>query len=108
MNRSPAHASLAKSVSENKIGVFKRKFTAREIEIFESVAGDALRIYGYETVSVCDRPARAAERLGFLLEDNVIRYVRKFGRPGIIKQDFEEAWQRGTRKFVRSWAKVVC
>lgn len=45
------HNSLIGDISSQKIGVFKRKFRKREIEIFEAVAGDALRIHNYSLVT---------------------------------------------------------
>ncbi len=36
------HSSLTKGISTNKIGVYRRTFTPRDIEVFESIAGETL------------------------------------------------------------------
>ena len=38
---------LNEPISDRKVEIYKKAFTMREIEIFESVAGDMLKAYGY-------------------------------------------------------------
>jgi len=103
------HSGLNKTVSGEKVGVFKTRFTEREIEIFELVAGDALDIYGYQRASKDGKPVRASERVYFFLQDGFYRYQRKLFRPQMLKhlgKEIKLATQRRIRRAMRLSRKV--
>jgi len=77
IKQSALHTSLKNSISANKIGIFKRKLSNREVEIFESIAGDLLELAGYQLVTDGKTRLRLAEKVHFFTEDYVYRYLRK-------------------------------
>lgn len=94
------HVSLRQAISQAKSGVFKRSFTLREIGWFESVAGEALRHYGYELVTDGKQRPSLLRRMVFLVEDRVVRYVRKFRQPRAlfhIGKELRLVWQHRLR-----------
>ncbi|NET82464.1 MAG: sulfotransferase [Moorea sp. SIO1F2] len=78
------HDSLNKSISSQKIGVFKSKFKTREIEIFESIAGEALTGYGYSLETSGKTHIKRKEMIVFFIEDYLLRYLKKFVRPDMM------------------------
>jgi len=75
------HSSLGRGISAKKVGIYKRALTRREIEIFESVALDALVEYGYRPEFTAPRPATWLERMRSLTSDVVLRWYRKLLNP---------------------------
>lgn len=73
--------SLQKPISDKKIGSFKNVFNGREIEIFESIASDALKLYDYQLVSSGNTDVTIQERIKFFVIDKFYRYYRKYFRP---------------------------
>jgi hypothetical protein len=51
IDTAPLHRSLGKSISDAKIGIFRTALSQRELEIFESIAGESLEDYGYSPVT---------------------------------------------------------
>ncbi|MBN1669741.1 MAG: sulfotransferase [Kiritimatiellae bacterium] len=84
------HSSLNQAISTAKVGIFKTRFTAREIEIFEAEAGDALRLYNYPLCTSNPANASAYERWAARLQDGVFRYYRKLVRPSLYGQILKE------------------
>ena len=102
------HASLRRAITASKIGVYKTAFTARQVEIFEAAAGDALVRHGYELTIERPRPATPAEQVAAFMQDSTVRYARKFKQPGALKQIGKElklALQQSARNQVRRWCR---
>jgi hypothetical protein len=85
----PWHASLRQGINSSKIGIYRRKFTAREIEILEFIEGDALRMYGYATEHESPRAPTFAERLYAFAADRLVRWYRKLHLPRVFWQDVQ-------------------
>ncbi len=79
------HGMLKGGISENKVGIYKSRFSMREIEIFETVAGDALKLYGYELTTPASARITPVESMSFFMTDNIFRYSRKLFRPQPFK-----------------------
>lgn len=75
------HASLGRGIFTRKVGIYRQALTRREIEIFESVARDALVEYGYQPEFTAPRPATWAERVRSAFSDVVLRWYRKLLNP---------------------------
>lgn len=75
------HSSLGRGISTKKVGIYRRALSDREIEIFESVARDALVAYGYQPEFASPRPATPLERLDALISDRALRWYRKLHSP---------------------------
>jgi hypothetical protein len=84
------HANLKKAISSGKIGVYKNAFAPRQIELFESVAGDWLTRHGYARDFERPRPPTRLEKVRAFLLDHTIRYIRKFFQPGAVRQISKE------------------
>lgn len=98
------HGMLKGGISENKVAVYKARFSEREIEIFETVAGDALKLYGYQLSTAASARITPAEELSFFMTDHVFRYARKFARPRPfthLSKELRLEWQQRTRAFLR-------
>jgi hypothetical protein len=78
------HSSLRQGISTDKIGVYRRKFTARDIEVFESIAGATLSDYGYVPDHASGRTVTALQRAYAELADRVVRWARKLLHPSVI------------------------
>lgn len=100
VTRGDWHASLRQGISTAKIGVYRQKFAAREIEIFEAVAGDALTVYGYGRDCSAPRSVTARERLSGFVTDRAVRWYRKLQHPTTIWMAVQRRL-RFTRRFVR-------
>ena len=98
------HGSLKGGISEDKVAVFKTRFSEREIEIFETVAGDALKLYGYQLTTGAAAKLTAGEKVSFFLADSLSRYMRKLFRPQPFKylgKELALEWQFKTRTLLR-------
>jgi len=105
MDRAPHHRLISAPISEQKIGAFRTGLTRRDIEIFEAVAGDTLRRYGYALLT--DGKARLTwrDRLRIALEDTVLRSQRKVRDPALFRQlrrEIKESIQLRVRAFLRT------
>lgn len=99
------HRSLLNPITEAKVGVFKARFSQRELEIFESIAGDTLAQYGYPRVTQGTDAVRWHEHLRFFILDYGVRYLRKAVNPSLYRdtaRQVRETAQRRIRKLVRS------
>jgi hypothetical protein len=85
----PWHASLRRGISAAKVGIYRRAFTAREIEIIESIQREWLRAYGYATEHAAPRPAGLREKLYALFADRLVRWYRKAHYPRVFRQDLQ-------------------
>ena len=105
VNAATLHGSLNKSISGQKIGVFKSKFKPREIEIFESIAGETLTGYGYSLETSGKTQIKPNEMIVFFIEDYLLRYLIKFVRPDmitLITRQIKFEAQLRTRKLLRA------
>jgi hypothetical protein len=94
------HASLKKGISAGKIGAYVTAFPARQVELFEAVAGTWLTRHGYDRQFDRPRPPTRREEAAAFLLDHTVRYLRKFAQPGAIPQIAKElklALQQGFR-----------
>ena len=64
-------------ISTKKIGIYKKVFTFREIEIFESISKDALEIYNYKLQSTGSAKLKKREQFNFFIFDYLVRYLHK-------------------------------
>ena len=77
------HFAVKSSVSAGKVGVFKRRFSYRDLQVFESIAGAALDFHGYALVTDGNAKLSLREKLNFAFEDKVYRFVRKLVNPSL-------------------------
>lgn len=84
------HRSLQEPISTAKIGGFKQRFSHHEIEVFESIAGEALKVYGYPLVSSGTTRVTGRDRLRFFLQDYYLRYQHRLVRPVLLREGFQE------------------
>jgi hypothetical protein len=100
--------SLNAPISDKKIGTYKKKFTTREIEIFETITKDSLTKLGYELTTNADAKITIIEKLLFYIKDKLYRYYRKYFRPKEINKAwilFRREAQFHLRSFIRSKRK---
>lgn len=105
LQRAPHHQLLDAPISDQKIGIFRTGLTPRDVEVFEMVAGETLRRYGYELVT--DGAARLTwrDRLRFFFQDTFLRSQRKVGSLALFRQlrrEVKESLQLRLRTFLRS------
>lgn len=98
----PWHASLRKGISAAKVGVWRRVFTPREVEVIESIQGPELTAYGYATEYASPRPASAREKLHALFADRLVRWYRKLHHPRVFRQDLQFRWRIAWRRLRHS------
>lgn len=102
--------SLQSPISKKKICGFKKVFDTRQIEIFESTAGDALRLHGYKLITSGSAEILSSERYRFFMQDKIYRYYRKYIRPKEINKAwilFRREIQFYWRTFIRSKRKFA-
>jgi hypothetical protein len=78
------HSSLRLGISRDKIGVYRRKFSSPEIELFESVAGETLVTYGYSPEYARPRAATFLQRTYTSFADRFVRWARKVLHPSVV------------------------
>lgn len=77
LNRDRVHASLEGGIKKSRVGVYRKTFTAAEIEIFESIAGDALQAHGYALHHASPRLPTTAQRIQAKGRDRVWKWYGK-------------------------------
>jgi hypothetical protein len=85
----PWHASLRQGISASKVGIYRKKFTPREIEILEYLQGEDLEAYGYATALAAARAPTLAEKTYALFADRLVRWYRKLHHPRVFHQDLQ-------------------
>jgi hypothetical protein len=78
------HSSLRQGIRTDKIGLYRRNFTARDIEVFESIAGETLSTYGYVPDHASARGATLLQIRYASFADRVVRWARKLFHPKVI------------------------
>lgn len=79
-----AHHSLKNPVTDQKVGIFRKGLSRRQIEIFESIAGTELKKYGYPLDSSGPLRARFHEKIIFWTVHQ-FRFLKKLNHPGYLK-----------------------
>ena len=85
----PWHSSLRKGINASKVGIYRREFTPREIEVLEYIQGDDLRAYGYPTEYREPRKPTLAEKTHALFADRLVRWYRKLHHPRVFQHDLQ-------------------
>ena len=91
------HRSLKRPIFKRRIGIFRKRLDQRQIEIFESIAGDMLEAYGYKRVTSGKKGLRWDEAIRFGFLNFFLRVYRKMGKREFLKSKI----QSGVRKVVR-------
>jgi hypothetical protein len=100
--RAKVHSSLLKDMDTSKIGIYRKKFTPREIEIIESSAGEALSRYGYSRDFLQPRPATRWEQMLSPWKDRLTRWYRKLFMPEAFVWDLQFRLRKLHRKLIGS------
>jgi hypothetical protein len=75
-DREKIHVLVGRPPQPQRAEAWKQSLTSRDIEIFEWVAADLLRYFGYELMfDVKARPPSSFERLSGALRENLARFV---------------------------------
>jgi hypothetical protein len=88
-SQSAWHSSLRQGISTDKIGRYRRIFAPRDIEVFESIAGEALSHYGYAPDHAQARGATWLQRTYALFADRAVRWGRKLAHPYVIRLELQ-------------------
>ncbi|MET0987341.1 MAG: sulfotransferase [Steroidobacteraceae bacterium] len=83
------HSSLCQGITAAKIGAYRQAFTAREIEIFEAIAGEHLAAYGYTPEYAVPRAASPLERAYVFFADRLVRWTRKLFHPSVVRLELQ-------------------
>ena len=83
------HSSLRQGISTDKIGRYRRILAARDIEVFESIAGETLSTYGYVPDHAKARGATLLQMVYASFADRVVRWVRKLFHPYVIRLELQ-------------------
>ena len=95
-----SHQSLRLPVTDDKVGIFKNRLKPREIEIFESIAGDALLYYGYPLVSSGKSRVTFYEQFIFNTRHR-LRFLNKLGHAGYLKDRIQFRLRKWSRTLFR-------
>ncbi len=93
-----SHQSLDDRVTEKKIGLFREAMTRRDLEIFESIAGDELKRFGYGLETSGLEKMNSFEKLASFLVFQT-RFFKKINHPDYIK----DRLQYHLRKNILKW-----
>jgi hypothetical protein len=85
----PWQSSLRGGIDSSKVGLYRRKFSAHEIEIMESIAGDALSAYGYSLEYESPAAPTTWDRLYAFVADRLVRWYRKMYHPQLFWRDLQ-------------------
>lgn len=103
----PWHASLRQGISAGKVGIYKQKFTPREIEVLEYIAGDDLRAYGYRTAHSAPRAPTLREKAYASFADRLVRWYRKLHHPQVFAENFQYRWRIAYRSLCGGARKSI-
>lgn len=71
------HSSLRQDITTEKVGIYRKELSERDIEIFEYVAGGALETYGYQAEYQDPIGPSVYDRTYAFIADRVVRWYRK-------------------------------
>lgn len=83
------HSSLRKNITTDKIGDYKKSLSKRDIEIFEYVAGDELKKYGYQLENKNPKRPSLYDRTYSFIADRIVRWYRKIFEIKVIAWDLQ-------------------
>jgi Sulfotransferase family len=86
------HSSLKNTIDPGKIGVYRSRFSRREIELFEHIAGEALSACGYKLEFERPRGPGLRDHLRALVVDRCVRWYRKVFHPRVVLGDLRYKW----------------
>lgn len=92
-SQGPWHSSLRQGISAGKVGIYRRRFTPREIEILEYIQAEGLAAYGYAAAHAALRPPTLPEKSYALFADRLVRWYRKLHHPRVFVQDLQYRWR---------------
>lgn len=95
----PWHGSLQRGIRTDKIGIYRERFSAREVEIFESVAGEELTAYGYSLEYDDPVEPQLLERVHALVADHLVRWYRKLFQLEVVLWDVQGIARNAVRRF---------
>jgi len=78
------HSSSRKSISDEKVGIYRKRLSKREVEIIEYVAGDALLTCGYALEHQNPKAPNLREKIFSFVADRIVRWCRKLLRPKFV------------------------
>ncbi|QXD16199.1 sulfotransferase [Rhodocaloribacter litoris] len=87
--KQPWHSSLTTGIRADKIQIYKKRFTPREIELIEYEAGNALENFGYVREYINPKSPSFVERCVAWILDRTVRRVRKLFHPYVIAWDLQ-------------------
>jgi len=76
------HRLVGKGVKRSRVDAWRVELEAREIEIFENIAGDILRILGYERLYDSPRRIKRHEKVKYSLKRPLERRLDRFTKGG--------------------------
>lgn len=85
----PWHASLRQGITTEKVGIYRRRLSGRDIELFEYVAGDALEEYGYQREHRTPDGPSVSDRVYAFIADRVVRWYRKAFELKVVGWDLQ-------------------
>ena len=71
------HSSLHHGITTDKVGIYRRKLSERDVEIFEYVAGNILETYGYQPELQNPKRPSVSDRVYSFIADRFLRWYRK-------------------------------
>jgi len=74
------HGALSHQPDTSKIGVYQKKLSMRQIEIFEAVAGSELKLYEYALQMENPRGPTGIEKVRFFVTNYFLSLVRRVGK----------------------------
>jgi len=92
------HTSLRKEITTDKIGVYRRRFSERQIETFEYIAGDALKAYGYTPDYKNPREPSVGYTVYASIMDRVVRWYRKLFDLKVVRWDYQSKLRKMLRR----------
>jgi hypothetical protein len=102
------HSSLRQGISTDKIGRYRRHFTARDIEAFESIAGETLSSYGYVPGHAKPRRATSLQVAYASFADRVVRWARKLFHPYVVRLELQFRVRKlQCAVFSRGWRLMI-
>lgn len=102
LNKGRLFRSLGEPITEDKVGVYQRVLRRRQIEMFESVAGDVLDTYRYRRQMSETTGVTLSERIGCLVADKCVLPVRKLTTPAFVRREVQRRLRKCLRA-VRAW-----
>ena len=88
------HSMLSEPISTKKVGIYKKTFTPRQIALFESIAGDTLKGYGYTLETDGKARITIAEKIERFFSGIKYRIVKRMKEPFFVKERFQSRMRK--------------